>query len=228
VKPNNAPAKPIASQQSKIKQAKSATLLIIGGACVVIVFCLVASKTLISEASHQRRVISGKHAAVTQLKADIDAINTLSSQYKAFNSTATNIIGGTASGTGSSDGSNPQIVLDALPSQYDFPGLTASVEKLLSNRSIKLNSITGVDAEAANSSQVMPNPVPVVMNFSFSATSSFSGIKQLFKDFQLSIRPFHVVNIQLSGTDSQMTASASINTYYQPAKSLSITSQGVQ
>lgn len=221
-------AKHITTQQTRTKKTKSMSLMIISAACVVVVFCLVAAKALITNALHQQRVVNAKHQAVAQLKSDISAINTLTSQYQAFNSASTNIIGGSSNGTGPNDGSNPQIVLDALPSQYDFPGLTASVEKILSQRGVKLDSISGIDNESVNIPNAVASPAPVPITFSFSATSNYAGIKRLFKDFDRSIRPFHVVTIQFTGTDSQMAVNSTINTYFQPAKSLSIKSKGIQ
>lgn len=216
------------TQLSKMKQTRSMTLMIISIASVIVVFCLVASRTLLSEAAHQRRVVNGRNQAIAQLKANINDLNTLSGQYQAFDTQSTNIIGGNAKGTGPNDGTNSQIVLDALPSQYDFPGLTASVEKILSDRSIKPDSIGGADDESANIATAIPNPQPVKMTFSFSATSNYKAIAKLYSDFQRSIRPFHVVTIQLVGTDSQLSVSSTINTYYQPAKSLSVKAKAVQ
>lgn len=216
------------SKLNQTQRTKSMTMAIIITASIVVVFCLVASNVMISEARYQHRVLSGKNAAIAQLKADIIAINTLATQYQAFSTASTNAIGGSATGTGPNDGTNSQIVLDGLPSQYDFPGLTASIEKILTTRGVQLQSITGVDSSSLASSKPMADPQPITMTFSFSATSSYNGVKQVFSDFQKSIRPFHVVSIQLSGTDARMTVNAGINTYYQPAKTLSITSRKVQ
>ena len=217
----------ILPKQLQIKQAKNRLLVTVTVTSVIVVFCLVAGKGMLSNAMHQRRVLDGKNQAIAQLKADITAVNSLSTQYQAFNSAQTNLIGGSSTGNGPNDGANSQIVLDALPSQYDFPGLTASVEKILTNHNVKLGSISGVDNEAANIPGAVANPQPVTITFSFSATSTYQGIKQLFTDFQSSIRPFHVVSVQLTGTDAQMTVNATINTYYQPAKTVSITSKEV-
>ncbi len=216
------------TQIAKMKQTRTITIAIISIASIIAVFCLVASRTLLSEAAHQRRVISGRNQAIAQLKTNISNLNTLAGQYQAFDTQATNIIGGNAKGTGANDGSNAQIVLDALPSQYDFPGLTASVEKILSSRAVKLDSIGGTDDESANIAQPIPDPEPVKMTFSFSATATYRAISQLYSDFQRSIRPFHVVTIQLVGTDSQLSVNSTINTYYQPAKSLSVKDKAVR
>lgn len=218
----------VTSKQTQAQRAKSTSMAIIIAASTIVVFCLVATNVMLSNAFHQRRVLADKQTAVKQLEVNINDINTLASQYKAFSSASTNIIGGSANGAGPSDGSNTQIVLDALPSQYDFPGLTASVEKILTNRSVQLQSISGTDNESATTAKPLPNPTPITMSFSFGATSSYRNIKRVFDDFQKSIRPFHVVSLQLSGTDAQMTVNASVNTYYQPTKTLSIISKEIK
>lgn len=218
----------VTSKQTQAQRAKSTAMAVIIIASIIVVFCLVATNVMLNNASHQRRILAVKQTAAKQLEANINDINTLASQYKAFSSASTNIIGGSTNGTGPSDGSNTQIVLDALPSQYDFPGLTASVEKILTSRSVQLQSISGTDNESSITAKPLPNPRPITMSFSFGATSNYNNIKRVFNDFQKSIRPFHVVSLQLSGTDAQMTVNASIDTYYQPTKTLSITSKEVK
>lgn len=220
--------KNISSQGVRLKQGRSLTLILVSIACVITVFCLVATKTLLSEAGHQRRVLTSKKAAITQLQANISSVNALSNQMQALNSQATNIIGGTSTGTGPDDGSNIQIVLDALPNQYDFPGLTASVEKLLLARGVKVDSISGIDKESSNVPNAVPTPQPLPISFSFAATSTYTITKKIFADFQNSIRPFHVVSLQMSGTDSRMSINATVNAYFQPSKSVSITSTEVK
>ena len=218
----------VTSKQTQAQRAKSTAMAVIIIASTIVVFCLVATNVMLNNASHQRRILAVKQTAAKQLETNINDINTLASQYKAFSSASTNIIGGSTNGTGPSDGSNTQIVLDALPSQYDFPGLTASVEKILTSRSVQLQSISGTDNESSITAKPLPNPQPITMSFSFGATSNYNNIKRVFNDFQKSIRPFHVVSLQLSGTDAQMTVNASIDTYYQPTKTLSITSKEVK
>src|SRR6266542_3157106 len=119
------------TKRALISKANSTMVLATGIAAFVFVFSAVASKTLFSQAAYQNKVISQKKEALSTLKSDISAIGTLKSSYKSFVETPRNVLGGNPTGTGDQDGDNAKIVLDAMPSKYDFPALTASVEKLI-------------------------------------------------------------------------------------------------
>ena len=114
----------------QINKANSNMVIIIAVAAFVVVFSLVASRALLEKSSYQRRVIAAKQKASNQLKANVEASKSLQASYKTFVSNPNNIIGGNPSGSGDNDGDNAKITLDALPSQYDFPALTSSLEKI--------------------------------------------------------------------------------------------------
>src|SRR5882762_6204910 len=134
-------AKTASTKRALIDKANSQVVIVTSIAAFILVFSMVATKTLISQATYQNRVIGAKKTAVKQLKADIKATDTLKSSYKAFVSTAQNAIGGNPDGTGQQDGNNTKIVLDALPSSYDFPALATSLDKLLTGQGVTINSI---------------------------------------------------------------------------------------
>ena len=119
------------TKRALIDKANTAVVVAVSVATSLAVFSLVATKTLISQASYQNRVISAKRDAVNQLKSDLSAVQSLKKSYDAFNSTPQNAIGGDPNGSSRQDGTNSTIVLDALPSTYDFPALTTSLETLL-------------------------------------------------------------------------------------------------
>jgi hypothetical protein len=216
--------KGITTKRALIERANSSLVVIAGLAAFLTVFSLVASKTLFSQLAYQNRVLKEKHATVARLRSNLTAANELENSYKAFVSTTTNVIGGDAHGNGERDGNNAKIVLDALPSNYDFPALTTSLEKLVTGVSgVKISSITGTDdevAQAANTSS--SSPKATVIPFSISVSGNYASIQQLIGQFEHSIRPFQIQNMTLSGTQDNLTLSVSAQTYYQPAKSLTI------
>ncbi|HSX07992.1 MAG TPA: hypothetical protein VLG11_03815 [Candidatus Saccharimonadales bacterium] len=198
-------------------------------AAFVVIFALIASKSLLSQAGYQNRVISGKKKAVAQLKADLSARDSLVGSYKAFVGTPQNIIGGNPQGTGQQDGDNAKITLDALPSKYDWPALASSLEKLITNQGLQILSITGTDDEIAQSAnQSSSNPAPVPMPFQVQVSGSYQSVQNLIGVFDRSIRPFQIQTIEYTGTDSSMTATISAQTYYQPEKNLNIKTQVVK
>lgn len=220
----------IVSKRSLIDKSNQSLVIITGIAAFLTVFSLVASKTLFSQAAYQNRVISEKNKAVAQLRSDITAGKQLQSSYKDFEEKSPNAIGGNASGNGPKDGSNPKIILDALPSTYDFPALATSLEKLITDvNGLKITSISGTDdqvTQGANLSSTTPQPVP--MPFQVVVTGDYQAIKGLVGKFEHSIRPFQIQTISLSGDQANLTLTISAQTYYQPAKSLNITTKVVK
>ena len=130
---------PLSSKRLQIDKANASMVAFLAVAAFIAVFSLVASKALLSQRSYQSRVIAEKKKALTQLKTNNQAATELVAAYKSFVAAPENIIAGSASGSGDRDGDNAKIVLDALPSKYDFPALVTSIEKILkANTSLSL------------------------------------------------------------------------------------------
>jgi hypothetical protein len=221
--------KSITTKRALIDKANSSLVIVAGVAAFLTVFCLVASKTLISQAAYQNRVLKAKHTAVAQLRSDITAGNQLQSSYKAFTSTTQNAIGGDPTGSGEKDGDNAKIILDALPSTYDFPALATSIEKLIGDAGVQINSITGTDDEAAqsaNTSSASPQPVP--MPFQLTVDGNYQAVQTLIGEFEHSIRPFQIQTLTIAGDQSDLTLTLTAQTFYQPAKSLNISTKVVK
>lgn len=223
VKPNDA------TKRGQIDRANSRVVIAAGVAAFVVIFCGVASRTLISQASYQNRIISAKRAAVNQLKTDVDSSKTLRTAYDEFNGAQTNVLGGSATGTGALDGTNTTIVLDALPSNYDFPALATSLEKLMVANGLTIVGIGGTDDEVAQAkNQSSSTPQPIVMPFQVSVGGDYAHIQALVSTFEHSIRPIQIQTLKLSGDQSALTLNITAQTFYQPAKSLNITTKVIQ
>lgn len=209
-------------KRNLIDKANTRMVAYVGVAAFLLVFSAVATKTLASQIKYQNHVISAKKKARNQLQADIAATSTLKSSYDKFVSQTPNVIGGDPQGTAQKDGNNAKIVLDALPSGYDFPGLATSLDNLLSaQNNVHINSITGTDDEVAqgsNESSADPQPVPIP--FSVSVSSDYGGVQNVIGVFEHSIRPMQIQTMNLSGNTGNITMTLTAQTYYQPAKSL--------
>jgi len=217
------------TKRALIDKANTRIVIYVSVAAFILVFSLVATKTLVSQAAYQNRVISKKKVAVSQLKTDINATEDLKNSYDAFTHTTQNVLGGSPEGNGAKDGNNAKIILDALPSSYDFPGLTTSLEALLGSQNVKIKSITGTDdevAQSANQSSTSPQPAPIP--FSVSVEGDYNGIQNVISAFERSIRPMQIQTIDLSGNQSSLTMNITAQTFYQPAKSLNIGKQVVK
>lgn len=217
------------TKRALITKANSTIVVATSVAAFVVVFCGIASKTLISQASYQNRVISAKKKALATLEGDLSARDSLVSSYKTFVDTPQNVMGGNPTGTGDRDGDNAKIVLDSLPSKYDFPALATSLEKLVKTQGLTIMGITGTDEEltqAAN--QTSADPQPIAMPFQIQVAGSYDAVKALVNDLERSIRPFQVNKVELSGSEGSMTAMIDAQTYYQPEKSLNIKTEVVR
>lgn len=219
----------ISSKQALIDKANSTVVIVAGAAAFILMFSLVASKTLISQAGYQNRVITAKRQALTQIHADITASATLEASYQRFIDQNVNVIGGSSVGTGPQDGDNKKIILDALPSTYDFPALATSLEKILTDGNLAINNITGTDDEVNQSGNVTSaTPQPVAMPFEITVGGDYESIQNLISEFEHSTRPFQIQKIDISGDQGKLTADITAQTFYQPAKSLKITTKVVK
>jgi hypothetical protein len=217
------------TKRTLISKANSTIVVSTMVAAFVLVFAIVAGKSLLSQAAYQNRVIDAKGKALTTLKTDLAARDTLQEAYTDFVDQNPNLIGGNPNGTSKQDTDNAQLVLDALPSRYDFPALATSLERLVTTQNLKIMSINGTDEEVTQSqNKESPNPTPIAMPFQVQVNGSYDAVQSLVDVFQRSIRPFQIQTIELTGDNASMTVRIQAQTFYQPEKNLNITSEKVK
>ena len=212
----------ISKKAMQLSKTNARMVGIVGAASFIVIFCLVASNALLSQNRYQSRVAGAKENANKQLDANIAAYSALQNSYKKFNNADPNAIGGSLKGTGDNDGNNAKIVLNSLPSVYDFPALTSSVEKILKDRNINFTSISGTDDPTAQNTSSSGTPTAVKVPFGFTANTSYSSAQNLFESFEKSIRPMIIDQVNVSGSSGSMTVTITAHTYYQPAKEFKI------
>lgn len=222
-------AKDASTKRVLIDKANQRVVIVTSVAAFVVVFCLVASHTLFSQLLYQNRIVSAKKQALSQLKTDETTTQNLYTAYEAFVNTPQNALGGDPNGTGSNDGDNAKIVLDALPSQYDFPALATSLQNLLASQGVTINNIGGSDDEVAQSSQKPSgNPQSVQIPFQASVTGNYEAVKGVIDALGASIRPVQIQSLNLSGDDASLSAAITAQTYYQPEKAFTITTKVIK
>jgi len=241
----------VSTKRIQIDRANSTIVIAVGVVAFVVAFSLIASKSLIARQSYQNKVITAREEARDQLQANIDAISDLKVKYATFVSRQENIINGSSAGAGERDGDNARIILDALPSKYDFPALASSLEKILVDRNYSIQAISGTDDEATqNSGQAAASPAPnaapvpqvadstltqqeigtsVEMPFEMSADGSYKGMIELLTVFKNSIRPLYIKSLTLAADDdNKVRVNIKGKSYYQPERTLNITEEVVQ
>lgn len=225
--------KKLSVKHLQIDRANKAVIIATSIGVVVLVFGLFIGRAMLIRQTHQSKVIAGKEAAVKQLKLNIEAKNQIVDSYKKFTADPTNLIGGNASpeATGERDGDNARLVLDALPSKYDFPALAASIEKLFYDNGYAVDSISGTDDEV-NQAGVQPQSNPQLVEIPLGMqirNTNFEGTKQVVGLLEMSIRPMKIQSVALtSGEGGSMQIDLSLTTYYLPEKAMTITTKEVQ
>ena len=143
--------------------------------------------------------------------------------------TSQNAIGGNPAGTGPQDGNNEKIILDALPSSYDFPALATSLENILTSQAQTIQGISGID-DAINqaNSQTSSSPQPQPMPFELSVKGNYDGMRNVVTALERSIRPIKVKTITMNGGKNEITMVVTAETYFQPQKSLNISTKVIQ
>src|SRR5438132_1512988 len=99
-------ASPISTKRLQVNKATATIVGTIAASSFITVFSLIASQALLSQRAYQSRVIAGKETAKKQLEENIKAVDSLRTQYKAFEDSGQNIIAGNPTGTGDRDGDN--------------------------------------------------------------------------------------------------------------------------
>jgi hypothetical protein len=227
----------------KIKLSSKSTLTLSNGdvrnltifaiAAVVAVFCLLGSKTLLSKTIYQQKVISASHKSSKQLDTNLSRASTLTAQYSSLfeNSDPANALGGkndTSANAVPPNVDNARLAIDAMPTIYDYPATVASLTKILTDDGITAPSITGTDQTGTIKSDPSSDPQPVTITIGITGTGNYNAVQKVLKDLERSIRPFDVTHLQLAGSEAHLTLTATVNTYFQPAKVLGITPKEVR
>jgi hypothetical protein len=219
----------ISAKHLQISKANSIITVAVAVAAFVTVTCLVASRAMLQQRSYQAKVIAEKELAVKTLEDNVKAVDTLVIAYKEFIGRPNNVIEGSTAGTGDRDGDNAKIILDALPSKYDFPAIATSLEKILTQQNFAIDSIVGIDDEVAQSTKATSIPEVVEIPFSFSVSGGYDSINSLLQTLEYSIRPINITKLQFnaSGTNT-VKLSTEAKTYYQSEKKFNVTTKVVQ
>lgn len=217
----------ISLKQLAINKDNTVIVVAVGLAAFIVVFSLVASHALLQQRSYQAKVIGKKKVALNQLKQNAEEVDKLKTSYQAFAEEQQNVLGGSATGTGDKDGANPRLILDALPSKYDFPALTTSLEKMFKPYGIE--SIMGTDDEVAQSSlEPSASTAPVEIPFSITINGSPQTSKQILQTFEKSIRPFQIQKLTLANQGNELKITADAKTYFQPQKKFDVRTEEVR
>jgi hypothetical protein len=244
------------TKRIQIDKANSTIVIAVGVAAFAVAFSLVSAKSLLARQSYQNKVITAQEKARDQLQANIEAVDDLKVKYTEFVNRQENIIKGMSTGNGERDGDNARIILDALPSKYDFPALASSLEKILVDRKYTIQTIGGTDDEAtqnpdqaasgaasssapaaaqpAAATSTTPTATPATpgtaidMPFDLGAQGAYKDMLALLDVFRYSIRPIYIQHLTLTAAEGgKVDLNVQGKSYYQPERTLNITEEVV-
>ena len=222
----------MAKQQLSLKQLainndNTSIIITIGLATFIFIFSCVASNALLKQRAYHATVIGKKKAALAQLKKNTEEVEKLKKSYIAFADSQENVLGGSATGNGDKDGENPRLVLDALPSKYDFPALATSLEKVFSQ--YKIENLQGTDDEIAQSAaEASASPQPLEIPFAVSTGGSEAAAKDVLLLYERSIRPIQISKLKLESAGDSLKISVEAKTYFQPQKKFDVKPEAVK
>jgi len=197
-----------------IKKAGSSIFISVAIASVILAFSIVSLRFMFSQMQYNSRVHAAKEESRDTLSKNISKAAALEASYEQLDLSDNLLLD-------QGDKMNSDVVLDALPSRYDFPALVASMNKLANESGVKLVGFGGDDLEVeAIATQPLPEPQEII--FTLSVDGNYSLIENFVKNLDNTIRPMHVEKMRLSGTDSDMTATFNLITYYQPVVDLNL------
>lgn len=216
-----------------IDSANTKMLIAVSVGVFVVVFCLFAGRTLFSQSLYQQKIISKKQDTLKVLKNSRAEAEQLQTSYLAFETEPINLLGGNPTGSGPKDGDNAKLVLDSLPYELDFPGLSSSVEKILLDGGYTIQSIggddTGSTTDTTESTEVISSESsPVEIPFPFSISTSTESALTLLQTLENSIRPFHVTNLQIEAGGNGLELLIDMKTYYKPSVGLNVSEEVVK
>lgn len=213
-----------------IDKTNTRVIISVAVATFIFVFCAFAARALISQSLYHDRVIEQKKMALKQLEQNIDIVGDLRKSYDTFQGMATNILGGSSAGTGSLDGKNAKLVLDALPDAYDYPALSSSFEKILRDGGYDIGSIGGIEDPTLNSSGQSPTKdvKPIEIPYTFSVTSNTEGTKRLLETLEASIRPMYVDTLQIQSSGNTLQTRVALRTFFTQPKVFQLGSREVK
>lgn len=210
------PEKQSSAKYKQIDKNQAVIFFVLAATSFIVVLSAFSAYSLFVQQRYQSSVISEKEQSLADLERSYENASDLSRAYAAFADSPDNIIGGFSEGDGERAGDNARIILDALPSQYDFPAFITSVEQLLLRQEVSIDSISGSDQELEFRDIEGGEPIEVPLGVSFNG--DYASVQAAIDSFESSIRPFSFNSIALSGRDDSLRVDLRGHSYFQPSQ----------
>lgn len=213
----------LSTKYSLIKKASSNMFVAIAIASFIVSFSLVTMKFLWDLRGFNNSVESAQEETLDTLNQNIQNFSTLSEDFKVFNDReSTRLVEdadelfGDEKNKDAKLKTNSTIVLDSLPSKYDFPAIATAMQIVASRAGVQLSGFDGSDSiEGSPTSQAVPEPIDIPFNVSIEGT--YEAIQRFITLTAVSVRPYYIDSVQFSGSDDALKVTMQMHTIYQPA-----------
>lgn len=162
---------------------------------VVVMIALFVGRGLIGQLSQNNQVLTKKRHADGQLADNLKAIAQLQTEYDQL-------------------GPKRDLILNALPTSADFPGIVSMMENLSLDAGVTLNSVTPNDTGSA-STQAGSASGPTEYKFGVSISGGYPSFRNFLKNVELSMRPLTISTMKINGNASELTVDLTLKTYFQ-------------
>lgn len=188
-----------ASSPSKLS-TNSTIAVATGVVIVVLLICAYFGYVLGQKLITNSKVALAQAQASSQLNTKLDNAQTLVGSYQAL-------------------GSKTTLIGHALPVTPDFPALISIMENAAASSGVTLVSVTPSLTETATATPVAAVNLPAgaqAYDLTLQVTGSYPKVVAFMKNLELSSRPMRVTNIQVTGTDQQLSVTLSVTTFFAP------------
>ncbi len=196
-------SKPQLSNNNYIIVLVLISLLVVGGSVLV-------GNAMLGTLLRDAKVVVAKDKANKQLDKDVTAAPVLVSNYNQL-------------------GSRQKLIMDALPTDADFPGLLGYMEGMSGVAGMSLKLI-GPSATVAPSTADTSGGTakPQMYSFNMNLEGNYASLVKLLGLIEQSARPMRVTDIQVTGTASSLSAIMDVTTWYQDKATLPITTEEIK
>ena len=208
------------TKHAQIRTASTHIFIGVAVASVVVSMSLVTLNIMWGTASFNEKVHGKQEEARDTLEQNIEAIKPLQESFQRLE------IGGKLIPAQPDDKTNSELILDALPSAYDFPELATTMNNLAESSGVNLLAFRGSD-EGSTAQTSAPNPEPVVIPFTVEVEGTYEDVTRFLLNTESSIRPIRVLSMDLTGSSSKLELVMNAETSYQPAFDLTIQKETV-
>lgn len=184
----------------------------VAGASVVLAFALVALQFIFQDFMFNNKIIDAKAKTAQTLSKNFTTADELTKSVNSVVVSDENL----AKNRSFDRQDNIGVVIDALPVEATVTSLPAAIQTVIVPRSgVSLVSISTPSEVTAfeDATEI----APVESEYSVEVAGNYDAIKAFLQLLERSVRPIHIMSIDLTGTDGAMRASITLKTFHQPA-----------